>query len=161
MKKLLMIGALGLALSACAPRVKEVVKEVAPMQDGLITKQSAHSVDITIDRLEAVVAKKGLKVFARINHQENAAKMGLEMHASTLLIFGSPKIGVPLMNASPTIGIDLPVKALAYAGKDGKVYLSYNDPAYLKLRHGLSGDHLALTKMSGAVGKFTTHAISE
>ena len=136
MKKLLMIGAFGLALSACAPSVKEVVKDRCPMQDGLITKQSAHSVDVTIDRLEAVVAKKGLTVFARINHQENAAKMGLEMPASTLLIFGSPKIGAPLMNASPTIGIDLPVKALAYAGKDGKVYLSYNDPAFLKLATG-------------------------
>lgn len=131
------------------------------MQDGLITKQSAHSVDVTMDRLEAVVAKKGLAVFARINHQENAAKMGLEMHASTLLIFGSPKIGVPLMNASPTIGIDLPVKALAYADKDGKVYLSYNDPSFLQTRHGLVGDQPTLTKMSRAVGKFTAHAVSQ
>ena len=157
MQKILIFGALALTLTACAPKMKET----ALMQDGLITKQSEHSVDVTIDRLEAVVTKKGLTVFARINHQENAAKLGMEMPASTLLIFGSPKIGAPLMNISPTIGIDLPVKALSYLGADGNVYLSYNDPNYLKLRHGLSGEQPALTKMSGAVGKLTAYAVSE
>ena len=155
MRKLFITGAV-LALAACAPAVQEIA-----MQDGLITKQSAHSVQVTIDRLEAAAKGKGLNVFARINHQANAAGLGLEMHGSTLLIFGSPKIGSPLMNASPTVGLDLPVKALAYE-KGGNVYLSYNDPAYLKTRHNIgAGGDKALMKMGGALDGLTNHAIAE
>ncbi len=157
MRKLLIPGVLLALLAAFILTPKEAIL----MQDGLITKQSAHSVDVTIDRLEGVVRKKGLTVFARINHQENAANMGLEMPSSTLLIFGSPKIGAPLMNISPTIGIDLPVKALAYEGSDGNVYLSYNDPAYLQTRHKLKSGQGALAKMSNALDKMSTHAVSE
>ncbi|HHL42502.1 MAG TPA: DUF302 domain-containing protein, partial [Hellea balneolensis] len=105
--------------------------------DGLITKASHYSVKETIDRLSNAAEAKGLRIFARVDHQANAAAMNLEMPASTLLIFGNPKIGSPLMKASPSVAIDLPVKALAYMGKDGQVYLSYNDPAYLKSRHDI------------------------
>ena len=142
------------------PAAPKVPASAAKFDGGLITKQSAYSVSVTIDRLEAVATSKGLNVFARIDHQKNAADMGLEMPASTLLIFGSPKIGSPLMNAAPSIGIDLPVKAHAYE-KDGKVYLAYNDPAYLQTRHGLTDAQSApLAKMSKAVGGLTNKAVS-
>ena len=155
MRKLFITGT-ALALTACVPSVQD-----APLQDGLITKQSAHSVEITIDRLEAAVKAKGLNVFARVDHQQNAAGMGLEMRPETLLIFGNPKIGTPLMIASPSVGIDLPVKALAYEDEGGKVYLVYNDPAYLKARHKIKGGDGPLAKMAGALDGLTNHAASE
>ncbi len=163
MHKVLLGAAMMAVITACqaqSPNVGSAAQETH-MKDGLITKQSAHSAAVTIDRLEAAAKAKGLNVFARVNHQQNAAKMDLEMPASILLIFGSPKIGSPLMNASPTIGIDLPVKALAYE-KDGNVYLSYNDPAYLSTRHnvGEAGQN-ALGKMSGALAGLSDHAVAE
>ncbi len=91
----------------------------------------------TLDRLESLVKKQGLTVFARIYFSSDAQKAGLKMEPSQLLIFGSPKAGTPLMIASPTIAIDLPLKALAWQDPNGRVWLSYNGPEYLKERHGL------------------------
>lgn len=128
---------------------------------GIVTLPSAHNVDVTIDRLEAAVKKKGLRVFARINHYQNAKDMGLDMQPSTLLIFGSPKIGAPIMNESPTIGLDVPVKALAWQDKDGNVFLSYNDPAYLKERHGIKTATKPLENMAKALAGLTAHAVAQ
>lgn len=110
--------------------------------NGLTTVPSSFSVAETINRLEALVKEKGITVFARIDHQAEAAKAGLTMKASQLLIFGNPKAGTPLMKAAPTTAIDLPLKALAWEDADGKVWLSYNRPDFLKQRHGLSDDQL-------------------
>jgi len=169
MKNLILISLASITLMSCSPKTPatdtvpadtNAPASAAKLDDGLIIKPSAHSVSVTIDRLEAAAKSKGLNVFARIDHHQNAANMGLDMPASTLLIFGSPKIGAPLMNASSTIGIDLPVKALAYE-EDGKVYLSYNDPAYLQMRHGLTDTQsMPLRKMSKAVGGLTNKAVS-
>ncbi len=101
---------------------------------GLVTRPSAHSVEETIDRLEAVLRERNIHIFARIDQRAEAEKAGLEMPAMELLIFGSPKAGTPLMVAEPTIGIDLPLKALAWEDRDGKVWLSYNAPEYLEDR---------------------------
>ncbi len=154
------------SLVACAPaQDQNTMPETAPMQSlheaGIITIESAHSVEQTIDRLEAAVKAKGLRVFARIDHFQNAQDMGLDMRPNTLLIFGSPKIGAPLMSESPTIGLDLPVKALAWQDATGKVFLSYNDPAYLKARHGIETASLPLTKMTKALAGLTAHATAK
>jgi uncharacterized protein (DUF302 family) len=85
--------------------------------------------------LEALITAKGLTVFARIDHSGEAAKVGLEMQPTELLIFGSPKSGTPLMIAAPTLAIDLPLKALVWQDVDGVVWLSYNSPEYLQQRH--------------------------
>lgn len=106
------------------------------MQDnGLIHLSSPHSVLETFARLETIVQSKGLTIQARIDHSGDAAKVGLTMRPTKLLIFGNPKSGTPLMISSPSVAIDLPLKALAWEDEEGKVWLTYNSPSYLKERH--------------------------
>jgi uncharacterized protein (DUF302 family) len=102
---------------------------------GLIHLTSPHSVPETLARLEKIVTAKGIPVLARIDHSGDAARAGLKMNPTQLLIFGNPKAGTPLMVASPTIAIDLPLKALAWQDDEGTVRLSYNSPEYLVTRH--------------------------
>jgi uncharacterized protein (DUF302 family) len=110
--------------------------------NGMVHLNSPHSVTETLARLETIIQSKGITVLARIDHSGDAAKAGLEMHPTKLLIFGNAKSGTPLMIASPTVAIDLPLKAIVWEDGDGKVWLSYNSPAYLKQRHGISDDLL-------------------
>lgn len=119
--------------------------------EGIISKQSNYSVPETLDRVEAVMKSKNIKVFARVDHSGEAEKVGLKMPPTQLLIFGNPKGGTPVMLAAPTAAIDLPLKALAWEDSDGKVWLSYNDPEYLKRRYGLTDDQIKTIAGIGAV----------
>ena len=105
--------------------------------NGLITVASRFDVGETLDRLTAAITAAGLLVFARIDHAKNAGVVGLELRPTELLIFGNPKGGTPLMQDKQTAGIDLPVKALAWEDEHGKVWLTYNQAAWLAARHGL------------------------
>jgi len=136
-----------------------LIPAAARAADGVVVKKSNHSVSETIDRLEAILTGKGLTVFARIDHAAGAGKAGLDLSPTVLLIFGNPKLGTPLMQAAPTVAIDLPQKALAYKDAAGDVYLLYNDPAYLAARHGIVGRDAVLTKIAGALHKFTDAAV--
>ena len=111
-----------------------------PTPNGIITHPSPHSVPETLDRLESLLQAKNIKVFARIDHSGEAEKVGLHMPPTQLLIFGSPNGGTPIMLAAPLSAIDLPVKALAWQDAEGKVWLSYNDPQYIKARHSIPED---------------------
>ncbi len=104
---------------------------------GLVHLRSPYAVSETIARLAGIVSSDGLTALARIDHSGNAAQVGLEMNPTELLIFGSSKAGTPLMVASPTAVIDLPLKALAWSDADGNVWLSYNSPEYLAERHSI------------------------
>jgi len=115
--------------------------------NGLITQPSHYSVTKTLNRLERVVKAKGFTIFARINHAAAAKRDGLTMQPEQVLIFGNPKGGTPLMAASPTVGIDLPLKALAWESANGKVWLTYNTAAYLKHRHHIKGKNAAIKKL--------------
>jgi uncharacterized protein (DUF302 family) len=108
--------------------------------NGLIRISSHYSVEETVERLESALTARGLQVFARIDHSGEAEKVGLKMPATKLLIFGSPKGGTPLMVAAPTLAIDLPLKALVAEDDQGKVWLTYNSPEFLKERHGVPDD---------------------
>ena len=105
--------------------------------NGLVHLSSPHSVLETVTRLETIIREKGLTLFAQIDHRGEAAKVGLKMQPTKLLIFGNAKSGTPLMIASPTIAIDLPLKALVWQDTDDNVWLSYNRTDYLKQRHAL------------------------
>jgi uncharacterized protein (DUF302 family)/uncharacterized membrane protein YidH (DUF202 family) len=107
---------------------------------GIVTIPGHQSVDGTVAKLEQVLQAKGVKLFALIDHSGEAAKVGMEMRPTRLLIFGNPKAGTPLMIASPSIAIDLPIKILVWEDGDGKVWISYNDPVYLQTRHALPPD---------------------
>ena len=104
---------------------------------GIVVKASNHSVEETVNRLKNILQAKGITLFAVIDHSGEAEKVGMEMSPTQLLIFGNPKAGTPLMLASPTSAIDLPLKILVWADARGKVWVSYNSPQFLQERHNL------------------------
>jgi uncharacterized protein (DUF302 family) len=105
--------------------------------DGIIDKLSRHSVEETVAKLQKILHAKGVNVFAIIDHSGEAEKVGMKMLPTKLVIFGSPKAGTPLMLASPSVAIDLPLKILVWEDAQAKVWVSYNSPAYLQERHSL------------------------
>ena len=104
---------------------------------GVVTLAASHPVDQTVEKLEAMLKAKGVKLFTVIDHSGEAERAGLHMRPTKLLIFGNPKAGTPLMVATPTIAIDLPLKILVWEDNGGQVRISYNNPSYLQNRHGL------------------------
>lgn len=123
--------------------------------NGLITIPSAVSVKQTIDRLENVLKEKGITVALRWAHDEKAAGVGIELRPTELLVFGNPKLGSHMFTSKQTAGIDFPMKALAWQDENGKVWLTYNDPAYLAKRHGIEDRDEIVAKMTGALKKFS------
>jgi len=103
--------------------------------DGLLSVKSPHGAKDTMDRLEALLEKKGMTIFARVDHAAGAAKIGRKLRATEVLIFGNPQGGTPFMECSQTAGIDLPLKALIWEDASGQVWLGYNDPSFLAKRH--------------------------
>ena len=110
------------------------------MTPGIVDLPSPYSVPETLSRLQSILKQNGVTVFALVDHSGEAAKVGLEMRPTQLLIFGNPKGGTPLMVAAPSSAIDLPLQALAWQDAQGKVWLSYNAPEYLQQRHGIPAD---------------------
>lgn len=131
------------------------ISPAAQAADKLMVKQSQHSVSVTLDRLSAIMKEKGITVFARIDHAAGAKKAGIDLKPTEVLIFGNPKLGTPLMQANRQIGVDLPLKALAWEDDDGKVWLGYTRPMALKERFGISGRDEVFKKMTGALDKLT------
>jgi uncharacterized protein (DUF302 family) len=103
--------------------------------NGLVRIESRHPTPITAQRLEALLNNAGVRIFARIDFSADAKAAGLEMHPEILLLFGNPKAGTPLMIEQPSVGIDLPLKALLWEEADGRSWLAYNDPSYIVGRH--------------------------
>jgi len=110
---------------------------------GIIDRPSNHSVDETVSRLKTILQLKGVTLFALVDHSGEAEKAGMKMRPTKLAVFGSPKAGTPLMLAAPSIAIDLPLKILVWEDSQGRVWISYNSPEYLKERHGLPQELLA------------------
>ena len=111
--------------------------------NGLITHPSPYTVPETLDRLEAILHERNIVIFTRVDHSGEAERAGLHMPPTQLLIFGSPEGGTPVMLSSPLSAIDLPLKALAWQDTDGKVWLTWNDPEYLRARHSIPDAVLA------------------
>jgi uncharacterized protein (DUF302 family) len=134
------------------PKAQFEDKEHQPMaNNGLITLASQHAVKATIDRLDTAAKAKGLTIFARVDHAAGATSVGMPLRPTELLIFGNARGGTPLMQLAQTIGIDLPLKALAWEDAAGKTWLSYNDPAWLAARHGLAEQGATVVKTLGNV----------
>lgn len=106
-------------------------------EEGIVSIPSNHSVDDTVAKIKSILQAKDVTLFAVVDHSGEAAKVGIKMPNTKLLIFGNPKGGTPLMLASPSVAIDLPLKILVAEDPQGKVWISYNSPEYLKQRHGL------------------------
>ena len=122
---------------------------VAASENGIVAVPSPHSVADSVARIEAAAKARGLTIFARIDHAGEAKKANFDMRPTQLLVLGNPKSGTPLMQARPSLAIDLPLKVLVWQDAAGKVWAGYNDPALLKQRHGLSDEQ---AKPLGAVG---------
>jgi uncharacterized protein (DUF302 family) len=121
---------------------------------GIIDRPTQRSVDETVDALKAILHAKGIALFAIIDHSGEAAKAGLRMPPTKLLIFGNPKAGTPVMLAAPSAAIDLPLKVLVWEDTAGKVFVSYNAPEYLRLRHGFPANLLGnLAVVEALVGE--------
>ena len=129
--------------------------------DGVIKVKSGFSVNETADRMENVLNKKGMTIFKRIKHSEGASKVGITLRDTELILFGNPKVGSPLMKCQQSVAIDLPQKALIWQDKKGKVWISYNDPQYLKKRHNIKGCKEVLSKIEKALAGITKAAATK
>jgi len=120
--------------------------------EGMISVPSAYSVEESSNRAVRILNGKGMTVFSRIPHSANAAKAGVELRDTELIIFGNPKVGSPLMRCRQSVGIDLPQKFLIWQDEHHQVWISYNDPRYLVRRHSIEGCEEILEKIEKALG---------
>ena len=130
----------------------------ARADDGLIVKKSDFGVTKTLDRLGIALERKGITIFARINHEKGARSVGLELEPMEVLLFGNPKLGTPLMQSNPAIGLDLPLKAVVWRDKNGTVMLAYTNPSWLAQRYNIADRENVIKTMTGALDKFTDMA---
>jgi uncharacterized protein (DUF302 family) len=119
--------------------------------NGIIEIPGNSSVENTVEKLKAILRAKGVTLFALIDHSGEAEKVGIAMRPTKLLIFGSPKAGTPLMLASPSVAIDLPLKILIREDNQGKTWISYNSPDYLRDRHNVPSELLQNIEVVGAL----------
>ena len=124
-------------------------------KDGMIHQTASTDVAETVEAFTKLLESKGATVFATVEHAKGAEKVDMDLAPATLVIFGNPKLGTPLMQAAPTMGIDLPMRVLFYAGKDGKTHIVYHDIGEVAAAHGVPADHPALMKAKGALKNLT------
>ena len=131
-----------------------------PLADAgsIVVTRSAHDVGETMNRLEAALRAKGVTIFARIDHAANAERVDIALRPVQLLIFGNPKLGSPLLASNPMVGLDLPMKALAWEDADGKVWLGYTAPATIAGRYRIEDRAAIINKMTGALKNFSAAA---
>jgi uncharacterized protein (DUF302 family) len=128
--------------------------------DGLTISVSRYGAKETMDRLATAVTNHGMSILARIDHAAAAAKVGMDLRPTEVLIFGNPRAGTPLMQAAQTMGIDLPLRALVWQDETGRVCLAYNDPKWLAERHGAgSKADRSLDAIVGALAAVANEAI--
>jgi len=132
--------------------------------EGLITRSSINSVDETIEKFETAAQEQGLKIFARLDHADAAESVGLEMPRATVIVFGNPRVGTPVMQEAPAVAIDLPPKALVWEDDDGNVFLSYNSAEYLfntiYPRHGIKPDQATTAKVENTYKAIADAAVN-
>ena len=151
MKKI--VAALGIAVGLLMPN--------GAMAGGMLKTESPYTVTVTLDRLAGVMEQKGIKIFARIDHAAGAKSVGQEIPPTELMLFGNPKLGTPLMKVNPEVAFDLPMKALAWQDKDGKVWLAVTNPAELNQTYALAGANGVIEKMTGALKGLTSKALEK
>jgi uncharacterized protein (DUF302 family) len=131
------------------------------MGDTMISKSSPHTVAETMDRLSAAVEGAGAKVFARVDHAAGAATVDMELRPTQMLMFGNPKLGTPAMLSAQTLGIELPLRVLAFQDESGQVIVTYNNPMDTAAAHNADAELEVFKMMTGALDKLTDKAISE
>lgn len=135
-----------------------ITLSTAYAQKGITTIQSSYSVEETANRLEKILTENGITIFKKIDHQQGASEVNMELLPTILFIVGNPKLGTPLMKCSKSAAIDLPQKMLIWENSENVVQIGYNDPDYLKKRHIISGCNDVLKKIENALHNFATSA---
>jgi uncharacterized protein (DUF302 family) len=130
----------------------------SPVVDGVTTVPSHFGPKETMDWLEAEIRGNGMEVFARIDHAAGAAKVGLTLAPTELIIFGNARGGTPLMQSVQTIGIDLPLKALVWQDAAGKTWISYNEPKWIVQRQGVTHAEAVVNKLADLLRAISTTA---
>lgn len=138
-----------------------IASSYASAEESMITLESKYSAKETADRFESIIKGKGLTLFARIDHQKNAKGVNLELRATEVIIFGNPKIGTILMQCAQNSAIDLPQKVLITEDSEKKVWLSYNNPEYIKVRHHIEGCDIVINKISAVLNNISIAATSK
>ena len=172
MLKIISIATLALTLSSCASvenilnssNNSAAIKDMTTSVDGkkgLVTLQSNHSVKDTADKLVSIIESKGMKVFARVDHQKNAQGVDLTLRPTQVIMFGNSKAGTPLMNCEQSVAIDLPQKILISEDNEKKVWLSYNHPEYLKTRHNIKGCDTEIANIAKALNSVSKAAVAK
>jgi len=132
------------------------------MENGLVIKDSLHDFETTYTKLRTIIDNNpNLKILLELDHSANAKSVDLNLNPTKIIMFGNPKMGTPLMQVGQTIGIDLPQKIVVFADENGNTKVAFNDPTYLKNRHGVNGKDDLLEKISGALNKITDIAVAE
>jgi uncharacterized protein (DUF302 family) len=131
------------------PEKKE--KAVSSPETGLVHVASAHSAAETVQRFEKILQEKKVEIFAKVDHAAGAKKADMPLRPTTVILFGNPQVGTPLMQSKQTAGIDLPLKALIWEDEAGKVWLTYNRADYVAKRHGVSDREDTVKAMNGAL----------
>jgi len=135
--------------------------ETSSMEHGLIIMESPFSFEETGSRIRTTLEERGLLIPADLNHQQNAAGVDMNLRPTRTIIFGNPNLGTPLMQCSQSIAIDLPQKILIWEDEPGNVQIAYNDPGYLKNRHGAQGCDQAFETVANALENLMESALSE
>ena len=125
--------------------------------NSIIVKESHCSVDVTVQKIKNIVSKKGLHVFAVINHSGNAKAVGMKLNEAKMVIFGNAKLGTALMQQDMTVGLDLPLRILVFRDSDGKVKMAYRDGSWLANHHLLNAAK-KIDKVNNALNKITDKA---
>jgi len=129
--------------------------------EGVVNVPSAFSVEETADRMVSILSEKGMTIFNRIEHSAAASKVDIELRETELIIFGNPKVGSPLMKCQQSVAIDLPQKALIWRDENSRVWISYNDPEYLKNRHNITGCDEVISRIEKALSGISKAAAAE
>ena len=156
MKTILIVGGM-LTCVACAGPHENQLMDADSRDAYLVVADSAQPFDVTVERIQNAIERRGLSLFGTIDHQENAQRAGLSLRPSTVLSFGNPRVGTPLMVAKPTVAIDLPQRMLVWE-EDGRVYVAYNHPTSLLVRHGLADEKARLEKVAGLLAAIAREA---
>ncbi len=131
----------------------------SPAVDGMVTLQSAGTVDETVGQLQSTIQDRGLTILSTVDHAANAQRVGQELRPTQLIVFGNPKLGTQLMQSQQSVGIDLPQKILVWEDEAGQTHVSYTDPQYLQNRHDLAGVEDVLTTISNALDGLTSAGV--
>lgn len=130
------------------------------MENTLIIKESPYDLEVTYNKLRTIIDNNpNLKIILELDHSKNAASVDLALNPTKIIMFGNPKLGTPLMQASPTVSIDLPQKITVYTNANSEVKIAYNNPMYLKERHQIEGKDEILNKINGALNTITDKVI--